>query len=111
MDIRQEKNLRQKYDEETDYSITKGLILPILSSFRGWIFEKSGEYQWRDGVEPFDYLDKYGEHLIKYTMERYKTLSSNPNALGKDSGHWRELYNFMFTQYKDELLKKQGFDI
>lgn len=44
-------------------------------------------------------------------MERYKTLSSNPNALGKDSGHWRELYNFMLTQYKDELLKKQGFDI
>lgn len=99
------------YDEETDYSIPKGLILPILSSFRGLIVEKNGEYQWREGVEPFDYLDKYGEQLIKYTMERYKTLSSNPNALGKDSGHWRELYNFMLTQYKDDLLKKQGFDI
>ena len=99
------------YDEETDYSIPKGLILPILSSFRSLIVEKNGEYQWRDGVEPFDYLDKYGEQLVRYTMERYKTLSSNPNALGKDAGHWRELYTFMLSQYKDELLKQQGFDI
>lgn len=99
------------YDNETDYNIPKGLILPILSSFRCLIIEKNGAYNWRDGVDAFDYLDRYGEQLIKYTMERYRTLSSNPNALGKDSGHWRELYSFMFSQYKDELLKQQGFEI
>lgn len=99
------------YDEEIDYSIPKGLILPILSSFRSLVIEKDGKYKWRDEVDVFAYLDRYGAQLIKYTMERYRTLSSNPNALGKDSGQWRELYSFMFSQYKDELLKQQGFEI
>lgn len=99
------------YDEDTDYNIPKGFILPIFSAFRCLVVEENGMYRWRNNVNINQYLDKYGAQLVKYTIERYRTLGSNPNALGKDAGHWRDLYSFIFSIYKDELLREQGLDI
>lgn len=99
------------YNKETNYNIPKGFMIPILASFRCLVIERDGEYNWRDDVNVFEYLEKYGSQLVKYTIDRYRTLGNNPNALGKDIGHWSYLYSYMFSNYKDEFLKKQGLVI
>ena len=101
------------YNKDTLYNIPKGFTLPILASFRCLIIEdeETGMYKWREDVDVFKYLEKYGTELVKTTIDRYRTLGNNPNALGKDSGNWKQLYDIMFSNYKDEFLKKQGLTL
>ena len=99
------------YDNDTNYNIPKGFMIPILAAFRCLVVEKDGEYHWRDDVDVFKYLDKYGSQLVKFTIERFKSLGNNPNALGKDTGHWSYLYSYMFSNYKDEFLEQMGLTI
>ena len=44
--------------------------------------------------------------MIKNTVERSRTLGNNPNALGKDTGHWRDLYNLVDLEYKKHLINR-----
>jgi len=99
------------YDDEIDYKVPLGFIMPILSSFRCLVIEKDGEIVWRDKVDHKKYLELYGSKLVKFIIERFKTLGNNPNTLGKDAGVWRELYSFMFSEYKDRLLQELNIEI
>lgn len=99
------------FNKTVECKVPKGFIFPIISSFRSLVYDNGETYEWRNGVNPFEYFDKYGATMVKYTVERYRTLGNNPNALGKDTGLWRELFQFMFSAYKDELLSQMNINL
>lgn len=92
-------------DKETEFKSPRPFILPILASFRALVeTDKDGMYKWK--ADPFNYYEKLGAQMIRNTVERSRTLGHNPNALGKDSGHWRDLYNLVDLEYKTHLIEK-----
>ena len=87
------------YQQSMDYRSPKGFIYPILGAFRALLYEKDGFYEWKPGVNPFDYFEELGKDLVSETVERSRTLGHNPAAVGKDSGHWKQLYQNVLTSY------------
>lgn len=92
VEIAKDKKYKSKfYDQEMEYRSPKGFIYPVLGSFRALIKERDGQYTWL--VNPFECFETIGGMLVLDTVERSRTLGNNPNAVGKDSGHWKQLYN------------------
>lgn len=87
------------YQYQMEYRSPKGFIYPILGAFRALLHEKDGMYQWKSGVDPFKYFDEIGKDLVTETVERSRTLGYNPAAVGKDNGHWKQLYQNVLTNY------------
>ncbi|HBZ83216.1 MULTISPECIES: AIPR family protein [Brevibacillus] len=85
------------YGNDMDHRSPKGFIYPILGAFRALVGEKNNEYYWK--ASPFDYFDEIGKDLVFETVERSRTLGNNPGAVGKDNGHWKQLYQNVLTQY------------
>ncbi|VXB28064.1 conserved hypothetical protein [Bacillus sp. 349Y] len=90
------------YKYDTNYRTPKGFVYPILGSFRALIGEKDGFYYWKE--DPFKYFDEIGKDLVGETVERSRSLGNNPGSVGKDSGHWKQLYRNVLTNY---LLEEQ----
>ncbi|NOW04438.1 AIPR family protein [Clostridium beijerinckii] len=90
------------YEEEMCYFTPKGFIFPILGSLRALVEEYNGIYRWKEN--PFGALDKLGASLVGETIDRYKSLGNNPASVGKDSGHWKQLYRNVLMEY---LLNKK----
>ena len=90
------------YRQETDYRTPKGFIYPILGSFRALLKEEDGFYAWK--ADPFKYFEEVGKDLVGETVERSRSLGNNPGSVGKDSGHWKQLYRNVLTNY---LLENQ----
>ncbi|MCL2088409.1 MAG: AIPR family protein [Oscillospiraceae bacterium] len=78
------------YQQIMDFSSPVAFLYPILGAFRAMVIEKDGFYEWREN--PLEMMDKVGPELVNTTIERSRTLGSNPNAVGKDSGNWKTLY-------------------
>lgn len=93
------------YRNQLQYRSPKGFIYPILGAFRALVVEKNGQYAWRDGANPFEYFEELGKDLVTETVERSRTLGNNPGAAGKDTGHWKQLYQNVLTNY---LLKQMA---
>lgn len=91
------------YGYEMDHKTPKGFLYPILGAFRALLEEKDGSYSWK--ADPFEYFEELGKNLVVDTIERSRSLGNNPNAVGKDTNHWKQLYNNVLTQY---LLKQLG---
>lgn len=92
-------------DNDIEFKSPRSFVLPILASFRALVAEdKNGMYKFEEN--PFEYYEKLGSQMIKNTVERSRTLGNNPNALGKDTGHWRDLYNLVDLEYKNYLLSQ-----
>ncbi|WP_404303137.1 AIPR family protein [Paenibacillus sp. DP01] len=89
------------YGEPVEYRSPKGFIYPILGAFRAIVEEKDGVYQWK--ANPFDYFEEIGKGLVFETVDRSRTLGNNPGSVGKDNGHWKQLYQNVLTNY---LLKQ-----
>jgi hypothetical protein len=89
------------YNKEMDHRTPKGFLYPILGAFRALLEEKDGVYQWK--ANPFEYFEEIGKNLVVDTVERSRSLGNNPNAVGKDTNHWKHLYNTVLTHY---LLKQ-----
>jgi len=87
------------YQYQLEYRSPKGFIYPILGAFRALLHEKDGVYQWKPDVNPFDYFEEIGKDLVSETVERSRTLGHNPAAVGKDNGHWKQLYQNVLTHY------------
>lgn len=85
------------YRENNEYRSPKGFIYPILGSFRALLEEKNGFYQWK--TDPFKQFEQLGKDLVGETVERSRSLGNNPGAVGKDSGHWKQLYQNVLTNY------------
>lgn len=89
------------YNKNMDHRTPKGFLYPIVGAFRALLAEKDGVYYWK--ANPIEYFEEMGKNLVGDTIERSRTLGNNPNAVGKDSGTWKQLYNNVLTQY---LLKQ-----
>ncbi|MDO5680179.1 MAG: AIPR family protein [Pelistega sp.] len=85
------------YGDDIEYKSPRSFVLPILASFRALIREnEEGYYEWIDS--PFKLFDKVGGQMAKNTKERSKSLGYNVNALGKDAGHWRDLFQIVLIE-------------
>lgn len=91
------------YDKTLEHNTPKGFIYPIVGAFRALVEEKDGKYYWK--ADPFEYYEQLGAALVSDTIERSRTLGNNPNAVGKDTNHWKQLYTNVLTQY---LLSQLG---
>ncbi|MEW4425903.1 AIPR family protein [Paenibacillus pabuli] len=89
------------YNNQIEYRSPKGFIIPIVGAFRALLQESEGDYSWK--ADPFDIFEEIGKELVTETVERSRTLGNNPGAVGKDSGHWKQLYRSVLTHY---LLEK-----
>lgn len=78
-------------DTVIDYKSPKSFLYPILAAFRALVFEENNEYKF--AIDPIVALDSLGPELVRLTVERNRTLGNNPNAVGKDSNHWSQLYD------------------
>lgn len=91
-----------KYGEKTmENSTPTAFIVPILGAFRALLEERDGVYQWKS--DPFIMIKRIGKDLVETTIERSRTLGNNPNAVGKDKGNWKTLYQTVLI----ESLKQQ----
>ncbi|WP_252242692.1 AIPR family protein [Clostridium sp. ZS2] len=90
------------YENEMLYATPKGFIFPILGSLRALVEEYNGVYRWKEN--PYKVLEKLGASLVGETIDRYKSLGNNPASVGKDSGHWKQLYRNVLMEY---LLNKK----
>lgn len=91
------------YQTDMDYKSPKGFVYPVFAAFRALITEVDGVYEWRQGTNPIDYFSEIGKDLISETVSRSQTLGNNSNAVGKDTGLWKQLYQSVLTHY---LLKQ-----
>ncbi|MDO5638690.1 MAG: AIPR family protein [Neisseria sp.] len=97
--------LTEIYANEIKYKSPRSFILPILAAFRALIKEnEDGFYEWKEN--PKEYFDLLGGQMIKNTKERSRSLGNNVNALGKDIGHWRDLFNMVDLEYKNKLIEQ-----
>lgn len=85
------------YKKSMDHRTPKGFLYPIVGAFRALLDEKDGVYYWK--ADPIEYFEEIGKNLVGDTVERSRTLGNNPNAVGKDTGTWKQLYNNVLTQY------------
>ncbi|EKN69297.1 hypothetical protein BABA_10556 [Neobacillus bataviensis LMG 21833] len=85
------------YKKNMDHRTPKGFLYPIVGAFRALLAEKDGVYYWK--ANPMEYFEEIGKNLVADTVERSRTLGNNPNAVGKDTGTWKQLYNNVLTQY------------
>ena len=78
------------YENEMDYSTPNGFIYPILGAFRALVIEKNGVYEWV--TDPEKILDELGPSLVANTVETSRQLGNNPNATGKNTNLWQNLF-------------------
>ncbi|MGN4697868.1 AIPR family protein [Bacillus cereus group sp. MYBK185-1] len=99
-----EFTLRYTKGESTPHMSPKGFIYPILAAFRSLVGENDGKYVWK--ADPFKYFDDLGGEMVRDTVERSRTLGNNPQSVGKDAGHWSQLYKTVSNQYLEEMVKQ-----
>ena len=78
-------------EDRVDYKSPKSFLYPVLSAFRALVVEEMGSYKFI--IDPEIVMDQLGPELVRLTVERCRTLGNNPNAVGKDSNHWSQLYD------------------
>jgi len=90
-------HLTKFYMKKTSHRVPKGLLYPIISSFRALVKEEDGMYVWAG--DPLEYWNRVGKSLVNDTVERSRSLGNNPNAAGKDTGLWKQNYQTILTDY------------
>ena len=43
-------------------------------------------------IDPIKIADKIGADLVNTTVDRSRSLGNNPQSVGKDTVHWKTLY-------------------
>lgn len=79
-------------NEPMNYVLPKGLIFPIVASFRALVkVDKSHQqYSWR--IAPKEVWDKIGGKLINIIMTSSEDLSDSPDAVAKSPNTWDLLF-------------------
>ncbi len=82
-------------DVKIAYGTPKGFIYPVVAAFRALVEEDEDTklYKWFNDRNPIHYFNKLANDLVNTTIDRSRTLGNNPNAVGKDTGHWAALYD------------------
>ncbi|WP_054696353.1 hypothetical protein [Syntrophomonas palmitatica] len=76
-------------EEDLKYIVPKGIIYPIVSSFRALIYidEKTNKYCWRK--DPLEAWETLGMKLVNIVLDE---KSDNPEMLGKNNNLWSNLF-------------------
>jgi hypothetical protein len=84
-------------DAKIQYETPRGFIYPILAAFRALVQEDSatGLYTWAESEDPFEYLGALGVEMMSLTVDRSRSLGNNPQSVGKDAGHWAQMYGMV----------------
>ena len=84
-------------ENDTDYKVASGYILPVFGAFRVLVQKESQNLNWR--IDPIQMWNKIGASLIKNTFESSR---NNPQDAGKNASIWSNNYskveNEMFRQ-------------
>lgn len=87
-----------------DLPIEKGLSIPLVSSLRALLEEKSGKFRW--ATDPFKFFDRHGASLVRIVMDASEGKGGNPHHVGRDA----QVYNFLYmaanNSYVTEKLAK-----
>lgn len=86
-----------KPGEKCDYNSPKGFLYPIIASFRSLIEVKDGVMTWKQ--DPISVFNAIGSQLVSSVVDTNKTLGNNPNATGKFTGLWENLYTAVELYY------------
>ncbi len=89
--------------KETPSMLYDGALYPILGAFRYLVGQKpgNGHFSWKVGSfeEVKKIFDKVGADMINSTKGKSDSTGRNPNAIGKDDGHWENLYKTVALAY------------
>ena len=78
-------------NEEMDYFVPKGLLYPLVGSFRALIKVNShGKYGWKK--DPLDVWENLGPDLVKTILNASTDLGDSPDTVAKASNTWDILY-------------------
>ncbi len=88
--------------QESKYQLHDGALLPMMGAFRFLVEENSeGNFVWKPGS--FDGVRRIwknvGADMINTTKMTSDSRGKNPNAIGKDEGHWDSLYKTVALEY------------
>ena len=94
------------YQASIAYESPKGFIYPILAAFRVLVKENSntGFYEWVKGFDPLLMFDSVDSELVLSTVDRSRSLGNNPQSVGKDSGHWAQMYMTVRNKYLEKMV-------
>jgi len=95
--------------EASAYETPMGFAYPFLAAFRCLVCldKATGYYRWHPAVDVFCFLNELGRELAEATVERSRTLGNNPNAVGKDVGHWAALYDKVKSRFLQRLYEER----
>jgi len=79
---------------DMSYKVPDGIVYPVLAAFRALVTfnEKTGKYEWYNGVSPIAVWDNCKADLATKVMNFASSIGDNPNAVGKDSNIWALAY-------------------
>jgi len=83
--------------QETKYMLYDGALYPMLGALR-WMVQLDGQRErmvWKteDGINGvIRLLENVAAELMRSTLDKSTALGRNPNAIGKDRGHWENLF-------------------
>lgn len=74
------------------YHVEKGLVIPLLASFRTLLDydESTNEFKWK--ADPFTFWNENGTALVRKVMEASDQRGSNPQVVGRDKTVYEALY-------------------
>ena len=79
-------------NHEADLEVHKGLLFPILASFRALLdFSENNPTAWF--TEPKAFWDEHGPGLINRLLDTLIQYKNNPQTCGKDPNLYRNLYD------------------
>lgn len=92
-------------EKVASYQLSKGFIMPVFSALRFLLEKKGGFYDW--GIEPIQFLDKYGSKLIGKVLEAHSSeYGSNPNKTGKSKVLWENVAQTVINLALQEKMLK-----
>lgn len=89
---------------ESDYRIEKGLMFPLLASFRCLLDFDGDEAKW--SINPKEFFDQYGIDLMAALFEQYEVCRSNPAITGKT----KAVYTYLHMQARELVREKKSDD-
>ncbi|QDU27242.1 AIPR protein [Anatilimnocola aggregata] len=78
-----------------DCRMYRGALFPLLAAFRATVVKDvTGKCRWQKGFDQTLTLWRtLAEQLMEATIETSRELGRNPDAIGKSSNHWKNLFN------------------
>lgn len=89
-------------ENDTDYRISAGYILPVFGAFRVLLEENNKKLSWK--LDPLTMWDKVGSSLVKNTLESSR---NNPQDAGKNTSIWSNNYSKVENEMFREMLKNK----